>query len=199
MIWRRPGRSSKTEHHEGKSVRVVPIFPELRPYLDRAWDEVEPGTQFVITRYRNKNANLRTQLKRIIGKAGLETWLKLFANLRASRATELAAEHPGHVAAAWLSHSTQIANKHYWQVTEADFEKASHRGSTDESDSDEPGNTEVAQNAAQSVRAEDCLALQANNSPMKKTLELQGSANSRKPPQLQLMGDTGFEPVTSAV
>lgn len=28
-------RSAKTEHHEGKATRVVPIFPELRPYLEQ--------------------------------------------------------------------------------------------------------------------------------------------------------------------
>lgn len=27
-------RSPKTEHHEGQDSRVIPIFPELRPYLD---------------------------------------------------------------------------------------------------------------------------------------------------------------------
>ena len=48
---------------------------------------------------------------------------KLFQNLRASRATELAAEHPGHVAAEWLGHSTAVAQKHYWQVTDADFDR----------------------------------------------------------------------------
>jgi hypothetical protein len=41
-----------------------------------------------------------------------------------SRATELASEHPGYVAAAFLGHSTAVANKHYWQVTDEDFERA---------------------------------------------------------------------------
>lgn len=31
-------RSPKTEHHEGKGSRVVPIFPELLPYLKDAYD-----------------------------------------------------------------------------------------------------------------------------------------------------------------
>src|SRR6185369_10764718 len=70
------------------------------------------------------NSNLRTQLNRIIKAAGLTPWAKLFQNLRASRATELAAEHPGHVAAAWLGHSNTVADKHYRQVTDADFERA---------------------------------------------------------------------------
>ncbi len=50
---------------------------------------------------------------------------KLFQNLRASRATELAGEFPPHVAAEWLGHSTLVAQKHYWQVTDLDFERAS--------------------------------------------------------------------------
>ena len=64
--------SPKTEHHEGKESRQIPIFPELRPYLNEVWDQAPPGTEYLITRYRSGNANLRTQLERIIRKAGLE-------------------------------------------------------------------------------------------------------------------------------
>jgi len=192
-------RSSKTEHHDGKGTRMVPIFPELLPYLEQAWDEAEPGTQFVITRYRGYNQNLRTQLQRIIAKAGLETWPKLFANLRASRATELAAEHPGHVAAAWLGHSTAIANKHYWQVTESDFEQATGKETTTDKARSETTTAEAAQNAAQSVRARGSLALHGEKHQEKKTLELQGSATLCDPPQFQSVGDTRLELVTSAV
>jgi integrase len=111
-------RSPKTEHHEGKEHRVIPLFPELRPYLEAVRDEVGPGIAVpnsapIITRYRDVNANLRTQLLRIVAAAGLMPWPKLFQNLRASRATELAAAHPGHVAAAWLGHSTDVALRHY--------------------------------------------------------------------------------------
>lgn len=121
--------SPKTEHHEGKGERVVPLFPELRPYLEAAFDSAEEGAVHVVTRYRDANANLRTQLLRIIRRAGLKPWPKLFQNLRASRATELASEHLAHVAAAWLGHSTVVANKHYWQVTEADFAKVARSAS----------------------------------------------------------------------
>jgi len=89
--------SPKTEHHAGGDSRTIPIFPELRPYLENAWDSAEPGTEFVITHYRHANANLRTQFQRIIRCAGFEPWPKHFQNLRASRATELAAEHPAYV------------------------------------------------------------------------------------------------------
>ena len=121
-------QSPKTERYAGKDSRVIPIFPELRPFLDEAFEQAESGTVHVINRYRDTSVNLRTQMLRILKRASIEPWEKLFQNLRASRATELAAEFPSHVAAAWLGHSTLVAQKHYWQVTEADFDKAAHLG-----------------------------------------------------------------------
>ncbi|MEZ6119147.1 MAG: phage integrase SAM-like domain-containing protein [Pirellulaceae bacterium] len=86
--------------------RVVPIFPELRPYLEKLFfNDEQDDSGFVITLYRSKKANLRTQLLRIIAKAGVPTWPRLFHNLRASRETELSAEHPIHVVCAWLGNS----------------------------------------------------------------------------------------------
>ena len=96
--------SPKTRHHTGKESRVVPLFPELRPYLDACYFEAaDDGAGFVITRYRSKNANLRTQLERILKLAGVKPWPKLFQNLRMTRATELARTYPAHVTAEWLA------------------------------------------------------------------------------------------------
>lgn len=117
-------RSPKTEHHSGKASRVILLFPELRPYLEASWDAAPEGSEFVIARYRDSNVNLRTRLEKIVARAGMVTWPKIFQNLRASRATELAAEYPAHVAAEWLGHSRLIAQQHYWQVTDADFKRA---------------------------------------------------------------------------
>src|SRR5262245_27816389 len=117
-------RSAKTEHHEGKDRRVVPIFPELLSYLADAFDQAQPGQEFVIARFRGVGVNLRTQLERIIARAGLVPWPKLFHNLRASRQTELAERYPIHVVCAWLGNSTAIANEHYLQVTEAHYNQA---------------------------------------------------------------------------
>ncbi|QDU55774.1 tyrosine-type recombinase/integrase [Aeoliella mucimassa] len=116
-------RSPKTAHHDGHEERIMPLFPQLQPYLEAAWQELIDSEDFtpeaqptselpVITRYRDSNSNLRTQLLRIIKRAGLVAWPKLFQNMRATRATELAKEHPGHVAATWLGHSTKVADKH---------------------------------------------------------------------------------------
>ena len=116
--------ASKTEHQADGGIRQVPIFPELYPYLRDRFERAEPGTEFVITRYRDANANLRTHLKRIIKRAGLTIWPKLFQNLRSTRETELAQEFPIHVVCKWLGNSSQVASKHYLQVTEDHFAKA---------------------------------------------------------------------------
>jgi integrase len=117
-------RAPKTEHHQGKESRVIPIFPELRPYLEDALEVAERGAEFVIMRYRDNNANLRTQLNRIIGKAKLDPWPKLFQNLRSTRETELIRVHPVHVVCEWLGNTPEVALRHYLQVTDDDFEQA---------------------------------------------------------------------------
>ena len=79
--------------------------------LEAAFDAANPGTLFVITRYRNGDQNLRTELLRIIRRAGLEPWERAFHNLRASRQTELAATFPIHVVCAWIGNSEKVADK----------------------------------------------------------------------------------------
>jgi hypothetical protein len=69
-------------------------------------------------------ANLRTQLRRIIARAQLKLWPKLWQNLRSTRETELADEFPAHVVVAWLGNSEAVARKHYLQVTDEHFAAA---------------------------------------------------------------------------
>ena len=124
--------SPKTEHHAGKETRLVPLFPELRPYLEEASEAAPDGAVYVVERYRKgsmgskgwRNCNLRTQFERIIKRAGLEPWPRLFHNLRASRETELAERFPIHVVATWLGNTPEIARKHYLQTTDEHFQRA---------------------------------------------------------------------------
>lgn len=141
-------RSPKTEHHEGKASRSIPIFPELLPHLREVFEAAEPGTEHVITRYRQANCNLRTQLQRILGRAGLKPWPKLFHNLRATRETELAEHFPLHVVCAWIGNSSAIAAKHYLQVTKEHFERAIAPNASGEARAEK-----AAQNPAQQLHA----------------------------------------------
>ncbi len=117
-------RSPKTEHYEGKESRIIPLFPELRPLLQDVFDQAEPGTEYIISRYRDSACNLRTQLGRIIRKAGLKVWQKPWHNLRSTRQTELAEKYPIHVVCAWIGNSRAVAQEHYLQVTDAHFDRA---------------------------------------------------------------------------
>ncbi len=63
-------RSPKTEHHEGGESRIVPLFPELLPYLRDALEVAPDRAEFVISGHRR--VNLRTRLTKIIRRAGLE-------------------------------------------------------------------------------------------------------------------------------
>jgi integrase len=138
----------KTEHHDGGGMRFVPIFPELRPFLEEVFELANPGAEFVITKYRDPNCNLRTQLLRIIRRAGVQPWPKLFVNLRSSRETELAGEYPIHVVCKWIGNTERIAAKHYLQVTEDHFARAAKSG------------TDALQNPVQQEAAPSCKKTQ---------------------------------------
>lgn len=118
----------KTAHHEGKELRVIPLFAELREYLEDArelaGDIADDPTAPVISRYRSANSNLRTQLQRIIKRASVKPWPKLFQNLRATRETELAETYPLHVVCAWIGNSPKVAADSYLQITDAHFRSA---------------------------------------------------------------------------
>lgn len=130
-------QSPKTEHIEGKGERVVPAFAALRPYLEEAWELAEPGEEYVVggkqgDGYRRAshgpngwvNTNLCTTFEKVIHRAGLAVWPKVFHNMRASCETDLMANHPIHVVTAWIGNTPKIALGHYLQTLDADFEKA---------------------------------------------------------------------------
>lgn len=125
--------SPKTEHHHGGAFRDVPLFPELKPFLETAWEEAPEGSVYIVPeKFRQaslkaeiwKAVNLRTTFAKIIRKAGLELWPRLFQNLRSSRETELTERFPVHVVSRWLGNTPRVADKHYLQVTEQHFAEA---------------------------------------------------------------------------
>jgi integrase len=180
--------SPKTEHHEGKEERWVPIFPELRPHLEEAFEQAADGELHVITRYRRLNKNLRTQLGRIIRRAGLTPWPRLFHNLRSSRETELAAEYPLHIVCAWIGNTERIAQKHYLQVTDADFERAAKSGAE--------GAREALQKPVQQPAAPARTEMQTALNSLESCEMLPEGATRRNSLPDRRMTPTGFEPVS---
>lgn len=116
-------RSPKTEHIQGKESRLVPLYPAIESELLGLLAEAEDDAEFVFPDIRT-DSNLRTMLEKLIVKAGVTQWPKLWHNLRASGATDLARRHPAHVAAAICGHSVEVAREHYWGVAEVDLDQA---------------------------------------------------------------------------
>ncbi len=61
-------------------------------------------------------SNLRTQFSRLIVKAKLTPWEKLFVNLRSSRETELLGAYPAADVCRWMGHSPSVAARFYAQA-----------------------------------------------------------------------------------
>jgi integrase len=196
--------SPKTEHLPGGAFRAVPIFAELRPHLAEVFDQAEPGTVYVINRYRDNNQNLRTQFQRILRRAGVQPWERLFHNLRASRETELTENYPLHVVCSWIGNSAAIAAKHYLQVTDSHFAKAAVTGQPGASDGASPksgaecGAQDVvseAQNEAQHRVATNSTDTKNIRKPRRNRTQMQTSAASCDTALVVQIPRTGVEPV----
>lgn len=180
-------RSPKTEHHPGGESRLVPIFPELSALLTLALAEADPGPGYVIAKHRKTGLNLRTYLLKILAKAGVKPWPKLFQNLRSTRQTELAREWPEYLVCAWMGNSRVIAREHYLQVTDEHFQQAAQNAA------------HLAQKATQYPVARDSMSLSENRQegPENADYPLIGATNGQT--GRKEMGGTGLEPVTPSV
>jgi integrase len=185
-------RASKTEHHVGKESRLIPLFPELKSHLLGAFAQAKEGATHVITRYRNPAVNIRTQFLRILAKAGIEPWPKLFQNLRSSRQTELTESWPAHVVCAWIGNSEVVARDHYLQITDEHFAKAAEAAS-------ETGGAESGAASARKA-SQDVAPCSGSDSANAASA---GACDSVRDDAMQCeeveMGDTGLEPVTPSV
>jgi hypothetical protein len=104
---------------------TTPLFPELRPFLDEAYQMASEGCSWVVPMLEGKGTkNLGTTFRKIIRRAGVDVWPKPFQNLRSSLQTELEQRWPTYVVCKWLGNTPGVANKHYLTVTEDHFQMA---------------------------------------------------------------------------
>src|SRR5262245_51770087 len=121
--------SPKTEAG-GKTHRVIPLFPLLRPHLEAAFAHADEGSVYVFPEeYRRRaqgdrgwgGANLRTTLGKVIRRAGVEPWPRGWHSLRASCESDLAQSFPLAVVTKWLGNTPSVALRHYVDPTVAAF------------------------------------------------------------------------------
>jgi hypothetical protein len=77
--------SNEHPRAEGRGIRSGPIFPELRPILDESFAIFGDKSEYVVAapQYRAaantamgwKNSNLRTEMMRLLRRAGVSGWL----------------------------------------------------------------------------------------------------------------------------
>jgi hypothetical protein len=180
-------RSPKTEHHPGGESRFVPIYAELSPLLTLALAEAEPGPGYVIAKHRKTGMNLRTYMLKILAKAGVKPWPKLFQNLRSTRQTELARDWPEYMVCAWMGNSRVIAHEHYLQVTDEHFRQAAQNPAP------------AAQKTTQYPVACHSMSTSENQQegPENADFALCGPENERG--EKEGMGGRGLEPLTPSV
>lgn len=125
-------QSPKTAGHDGQDERFVPIVPRLYAILERLYHAADEGAVAVVPSVRDASVNLRTGFERIIARAGLKAWPRLFHNMRASCATDWLGS-PGVTVrdvSEWLGHSPVTAATHYWQPRESAIQAVTGRGQT---------------------------------------------------------------------
>lgn len=108
--------SSKT------GLRHVPIFPELKPFLNAAFDAAPDGAKFLIQ--HRVRGTIRARFQSAQRAAGVGTWEREFHNMRSSRQTELQRKFPADVVTGWMGNSKQVADDHYLQTLSEDYERA---------------------------------------------------------------------------
>lgn len=183
-------RSPKTSGHEGRGSRVVPMDPRLRPILMELFDLADEGAERVLPRLVDGTINLRTHTRRIIERAGVESWPKPLHNLRASCETDWCETYPTHVVAAWLGHSPKVAMKHYLQVRDSHFEAAAGLGGGVKTDAGVVSKL-VTQIHARSGKNQD-----SHGQTLDVDAFMQGGAEPCLSSQSQSIAPPGFEPGT---
>lgn len=185
--------SPKTQHLAGRGYRVVPLFAAVRPYLETAWTEAAEGAEFIIPdEYRRRargpagwaGANLRTTLEKVIRRAGLTAWPRLWHSMRASCETDLARVFPLAVVAKWLGNTQAVAMRHYVDVTDADFTRAVSMGA------------ETAQNPTQQAHASARMGGQRWLPAHEESPEIQGHAAACGPMHSRGLEAAGIECVS---
>jgi len=110
--------------------RLVPIFAPLDAIIRDAFESLPdrtPKRQHLIQaeNRRQPESNLRTEAMKLIDRAGVDVWEKLFQNLRMSCATDLLnAGYPVTKVADWLGHSVAVLLEHYKGTTGREIQEA---------------------------------------------------------------------------
>ena len=92
--------------------RKVPMRPPVQTYLAKIRPLSCQPSDRVFPMW-TAQSNLGTTLEKIIKRAGLQRWPRLFQNLRASAETDWLSKYPEYEVTKWIGHSARVARTHY--------------------------------------------------------------------------------------
>ena len=126
-------RSPKTERHEGKEQRTIPLFPRLKTALEEAQKVASNKDTYILAgngwdskrqAIADGKAGTLCEMTDFVKKAGLPNPGSIPTNMRGSCSTDLKQSFPEFVVDSWLGHSSNIAHKHYDVVTASNMRLA---------------------------------------------------------------------------
>ena len=118
-------RSPKTEQHENRHERIVPLFPELHTELKQhLLSDATEGNAFVIQGYQGTSWGLGNQFQKIADHAGLGTIKRPFDNMRLSRSNEVRAKWDVLKENLWIGHSGKVMKDHYAVLSDEEYADA---------------------------------------------------------------------------
>ena len=181
--------SKKTQRFAGKKMRIVPICDVLYTLLVAQWNGRSSDDE-PVCKIGRLNGWHKEVIDRAIKAAGLKLWPDRFQSLRASYDTDIRDHLPDYAADAITGHSGEVARKHYNQnVPDEVFSRAYAVGSD-----------KAAQKAAHSLAVSMGMEEPAREASLSKASENQPSDNFAIPQEtVAVMGDKGFEPLTSTL
>ena len=169
----------------GKSARLVPILPSLKPYLDEAFEKAADGEIYVFPTLR-LNTNPGTSAKKIVTKAKQKIWANFFNSLRASAETDLMDEFGLRRACQWAGNSPATAMKNYALVRKTDF--------VDDGNSVKKVDAKCAAILVDDAKSDAERASTQELKPNKKR-----TAENQRSLQCVSVDDIGLEPTTSSM
>jgi integrase len=95
------------------SQRDIPIFEELMPFLDDAWDLAPKGEPLIFFDLQITRAALMSRMEVLCRKTGIPLWKRPLNNLRGSAERDMCRALPYDEYAAIIDHTPETAAKHY--------------------------------------------------------------------------------------
>lgn len=107
-----------------RSWRTIPLFAEMRPYIDEVYHSAEEGENRVFGDWKPTGTALSNRLDRVVKRLGIQPWQKPWQNLRITRVNEMADRYPEYIANEWMGHTKKVAREHYYQVSKEHLQRA---------------------------------------------------------------------------